>query len=105
MIPVEVIGNDYDIEVFGAFFANGEEGNEVQIAVGELPHTAAENMSLRYSNVPKPRNTGYTKDFSIYPNKTSLNFGKYEEDFSTTMQGWTFKRCNELKPNGAFYVW
>ena len=33
---VIVLGDEYDIEVFGGFFANGEEGNEVDITCGEL---------------------------------------------------------------------
>ena len=45
---VEVIGNDYDIEVFGAFFANGEEGNEVQIEVGELLSRTSCDMVLTH---------------------------------------------------------
>ena len=108
---VEVIGNDYDIEVFGAFFANGEEGNEVQIEVGELlSHTSADNMALFYSNILETREYGeLQRDFSIYNNENggSLFFGKYEEDFTDNeAQGWTFSGgVTSSDFNGTFYVY
>ena len=56
----EVIGNDHDIEVFGSFFADGEDGNEVTISCGELiSHTAAEQMVLTHSTVTE------TNEFSF----------------------------------------
>ena len=116
---VEVIGNDYDIEVFGAFFANGEEGNEVQIEVGELiSHTAAENMVLTHStitetnefefpdsdfrnlrdgNIYSTDSLPYHLDYIasnyqyLYENENAASHvGKYSENFSDNNgQGWT----------------
>jgi len=49
---VIVLGDEYDIEVFGGFFANGAEGDEVSIACREmLSHTASDQMVLTHSNV------------------------------------------------------
>ncbi|MDC0600290.1 choice-of-anchor D domain-containing protein [Flavobacteriales bacterium] len=111
----QVIGNGYDIEVFGSFFANGEEGNEVQISVGELlSHTSAENMVLTHTEVTETNEFEfidtdyrafrdeniYTSDSlpqwldllsdgaSIFANENPL-VGKYYEDFSDNdCQGW-----------------
>ena len=48
----EVIGNDYDIEVFGSFFANGTESSGVTVSCGELlSHTSKDQMVLTHTAV------------------------------------------------------
>jgi hypothetical protein len=96
---VEVIGNDFTIQVLGALFANGEEGNEIQIEVGELlSHTSAENMLLLHCNVVETLNSSYVFGIdggtysSIMDNENSSDhIGKYFENFSDgTAQGYSY---------------
>ena len=71
---VVVLGDGHDIEVFGGFYANGEEGAEVEISVGELlSHTDAENMVLTHAVVTETNefefpdeDFRYLRDVSIY---------------------------------------
>ena len=114
---VVVLGDGHDIEVFGGFYANGEEGVEVEISVGELlSHTAAENMVLTHAVVTETNEfefpdvdfrilrdanifsadslhfflqfEGYT--FLFENESAGLSIGKYTEDFSDNLaQGWT----------------
>ena len=113
----EVIGNDYDIEVFGGFFANGAEGDEVDITCGELlSHTSADQMVLTHSLVTETNefefpdidyrilrdanqysqdSLPYWLDFLdgyeyLYENENAADhYGKYSEDFSdNNCQGW-----------------
>ena len=114
---VEVIGNDYDIEVFGAFFANGEEGNEVHIEVGELlSHTPAENMVLTHSSITETNEfefpdfdfgqfriaieslwgidslasaLDFFSDYRLVNDYPSSNLGYYVEDFSPAVASWS----------------
>jgi hypothetical protein len=130
----EVIGNNNNIEVFGAFFANGEEGNEVQIEVGELlSHTAAENMVLTHSTVtetnefyfpdgdfrdvrdansdPSVALSDYLDSYEfsvIYNNENAASHvGKYSEDFSDNNgQGWTHSgNVSTQNENGDYYLY
>ena len=123
---VEVIGNDYDIEVFGEFFANGEEGNEIQIEVGELiSQTDADNMILTSSNILETASSEFTSSWnslvtfldttrgptalSLYPNENSLNhFGKFSENFGdSNAQGWSAGGSNNSTgaQNGYYQVY
>ena len=115
---VIVLGDSLDIEVFGGFFANGEEGNEVQITCGELlSHTSADQMVLTHTAVTETnelefvdvdyRNFRNGNDNSqdslaywldlmngyeyLYENENAADhFGKYSEDFSDNNgQGWS----------------
>ena len=131
---VEVIGNDYDIEVFGAFFANGEEGNEVQIEVGELlSHTSADDMilthstitetnefefpdvdyrNLRDANIYSSDSLPYFFDYiasdyqSLYENENP-QFGKYSENFSDNNgQGWSHDGAvDSQNESSEYYVY
>ena len=114
----EVIGNDFDIEVFGGFYTNGNEEAPVTITCGELlSHTSADQMVLTHTAVTETnelefvdvdyRNFRNGNDNSqdslaywldlmngyeyLYENENAADhFGKYSEDFSDNNgQGWS----------------
>ena len=130
---VIVLGDEYDIEVFGGFFANGEEGNEVDITCGELlSHTSADQMVLTHSLVKETNefefpdvdyrfwrdSNQYSQDSlpfwldliggyeHLFENENSADhIGKYSEDFSDNDgQGWTRDGSySSSNESGSFY--
>ena len=114
----EVIGNDYDIRVFGSFEANGEEGGEIQITVGELVGMGQMELELNYTDVFETADYSdaaigllnsealaglqnvyeldelvpdeYFDSFSVYQNENSdSHLGRYQENWDDySSSGW-----------------
>ena len=108
---VEVIGNNYDLEVFGAFFANGEAGNEVQIEVGELlSHTAAREHGpdpLHRHGNQRVRLPGST-ELSYYPDSLpydySLRYHTYENENAASHSANTRRTFRTTTVKGGSYM-
>ena len=73
---VIVLGDEYDIEVFGGFFANGAEGDEVDITCGELlSHTSADQMVLTHSLVTETNEVEFSDyDYRILRDENPYSF-------------------------------
>jgi len=114
---VDVVGNNYNIEVFGVFASNGTADSPVTISLGEfISHSSSENVVLNYTDLTEtnefeftdtdyrlirdvnfysqdslPYFLDYLEDYSyLYDNENAAShIGKYVEDFSdNNCQGW-----------------
>jgi hypothetical protein len=93
---VIVLGDEYDIEVFGGFFADGVEGNEVDITCGELlSHTSADHMVLTHSVVTETNEVEFSDyDYRILRDENPYSFDSLPEWFD-----YPYFDASDLYPN------
>ena len=101
----EVIGNDYDIEVLGSFYANGEEGNEVVISCGELiSHTAKEQMVFTHSEMVETNSFDFfDADYRLLRDACDSLYGTVDSlpSFLDSLVSWDYHYENE---NSAMHI-
>lgn len=110
---VEVIGNDYTLKVFGAFFTHGTAGNEVSIHVGEmLSYAEKESIILSHTVLRETKDSNVltynlASPHNLFSNENYLNhYGKFYENFSDNLgQGWTATGVDSQSSNGQLYAY